>query len=134
MSEPVLIRNYDIIHNLFEEPDLLKDFYKLSKREINIIFSLCNKLNSFNPYIEINTKEFTESRRVVYRALDKLENEYIISIVKRPKSQFQTLQVYFTVDFIKKVCGKDYAKTYKIWFYQQKAYKESLNKNKNSKK
>ena len=123
MKNPVIIRNYDIIKNLVEETEVLTNFYKLSQREINIIHTLCLRHNSFNAYIELSTKDFTESRRVVYRGLDKLENECIICIVNRPKNQYDTLQVYFTVEFIKRICGKEYSKIYRKWLDWQKSFK-----------
>lgn len=128
-NETFIIRNYDIIKNLFDEIDTLTNYYKLSSRDIRVVHAIALKHNSFNAYIEITTKDLCESRRVIYRALDKLENECIINIVNRPKNQYEPLQLYFTFEFIKRICGKEYAKEYKRWFKWQMTYKKKINKN-----
>lgn len=125
-SEAILIRNFNLMKRIFDNLDVLTTFYKLSQRDINIIHVLLTKHTTYNAYIEIKTSEFSENRRVVYRAIDKLENENIITVKERPTNQHSCLRLYFTVVFIKNVCGEDFAEQYEKWLDWQKSFKEEM--------
>lgn len=122
-NDAIIIRNYELLKRIFDELDVLNTYYKLNQRDIGIVQLLCMKHCSYNAYIQVKTSEFKESRRVIYRSLDKLENENILTVISRPRNQHEFLEVYFTVAFIKRVCGEDFAQLYENWLNWQKEFK-----------
>ena len=106
--------------HIFDNNDVLVTYYKLTKKEISVIQELCMKHNSFKAYIECSISDFRISRKSFYRALDKLENENILNVVNRPKNQHSSLQVYFTIKFIQKVCDEEFANLYEQWLTWRK--------------
>lgn len=115
-----IVRNFQLMKNIFDNLDMLTINYKLSKKEVSIVQELCIKHNSFKFYIECNVDDFNISRKSFYRIIDKLENKNILKIVSRPKNQYSILKVYFTVKFIQIVCDSDFADLYEKWLYQRK--------------
>lgn len=122
-SEPILIRNFNLIKDLFDNLDVLTTRYKLRQRDIDIIHKLLTKHTTYNAYIIVKTSELIKSRRTAYRALEKLEEKNIITIVERPSNQYSRLKLYFTVDFINEVSGEDTATLYEQWLEWQKEFK-----------
>lgn len=119
-SEDILIRNFSLMKRVCDNLEILTTVYKLSQRDINVVQTLLFRHNSFKPYITAKIADFSLSRRTAYRAIDSLENQNIITVVNRPKNQYDCLQVYFTVTFIEKVCGIEQAELYTKWFNWQK--------------
>ena len=124
MIDEVLVRNFDLLKRVFDNLDILTTYYKLKARDINFIQSLLMKHNSFNAYIEIKPSELSGSKRTYHRALDKLENEYIITVVERPKNQHGFLKIYFTISFIKRICGDEFGDLYEKWLKWQLSFKD----------
>lgn len=127
MINDLIIRNFQLMKNIFANMNVLVTYYKLSKNDISILQELCMKHNSYNAYIECYSKDFVVSRRVFYRVIDKLENENIINVVARSTNQHNPLKLYFTTVFVKTVCGEDFATLYEKWLKYQKSYKQGDN-------
>ena len=106
--------------NIFDNTDVLVNYYKLTKKEISIVQELCMKHNSFKAYIEYDVNSYIASRKSFYRIIDKLENYHIITVVNRPKNKYSTLQVYFTTEFIQIVCDEEFADLYEQWLAWRK--------------
>ena len=115
-----IIRNFQLMKNIFDNTNVLVTYYKLTKKEISIVQELCMKHNSFKPYIECKIEDFRVSRKSFYRALDKLNNENVLNVVNKPKNQHSVLQVYFTTKFIENVCDEEFANLYKQWLTWRK--------------
>lgn len=123
-SEPVLIRNFNLMKNIFDNLDVLTTHYKLKKRDINIVHLLLTRHTTFNAYIQVKTTDFSDSRKTIYRGLTHLENENIIIVAERPTNQYGSMKIYFTEAFIKRVCGEEFGGLYKQWLEWQLNYKE----------
>lgn len=123
-SDAILIRNFDLMKHIFDNLDVLTTYYKLSQRDINILHLLLQKHSTYNAYIEIKTTDFSRSRRVVYRSINKLEDKSIITVIERPQNQYSKLKLYFTISFIKRMCSEEFSEQYEKWLEWQKTYKE----------
>ena len=121
IDNPYIIRNFQLMKHIFDNTDLLVTYYKLTKKDISITQELCMKHNSFKLYIEYNPEEYKVSRKSFYRAIDRLENKNILNVISRPRNQHSTLQVYFTIEFIKRVCDEDFANLYEQWLAWRKS-------------
>lgn len=119
-DNPYIIRNFQLMKNIFDNTDILATYYKLTRKEISIIQELCMRHNSFKAYIEFDIKEYESSRKSFYRALSKLENENILVIVNKPRNKYSVLQVYFTIKFIRIICNEEFADLYEQWFNWRK--------------
>ena len=117
---PYIIRNFQLMKQIFDNTDILVTYYKLTKKEISIVQELCMKHNSFKAYIECKIEEFSISRKSFYRILDKLENKNILNVVNRPRNQYSSLQVYFTAKFIQIIGDEEFADLYGKWLTWRK--------------
>lgn len=124
MTNDVLIRNFQLTRNVLASQDILVNHYQLKGSAILLIQELCLKHNSYNAYIEFKKSDLNlyMSSKCFYRALDKLQNENIISIVNYPIGK-QPYRIYFTENFIRKVCNKEFADLYSKWLTQQMKFK-----------
>lgn len=123
-SEAILIRNFELLKEIFDHLEILSRNYNLNRRDINIIQQFCMNHNSYNAYISIKMKNFTETRRVIYRCIEKLEEKNVIVVANRPINQYTSLDVYFTTDFINNVCSEEFADLYSKWLDWQLEFKK----------
>lgn len=123
MSRHCLIRNYELMKAVFDNLNLLTEYYQLSHRDISVIQTLCMNHSTYNAYISVETSKFVEPRRTVYRAIDKLENENIVVVINRAINANKKLQLYFTTCFINRVCGEKFGTRYEKWLNWQKEFK-----------
>ena len=112
------IRNFQLMKHIFDNLDIVTTSYNISKNAISVIQQLCLLHNSFKPYIEFQSKDFTLSRKSFYRTLEKLENENIIKVVSKPINSKSIYQAYFTLSFIRSVCEPEFAIIYEDWTNQ----------------
>lgn len=124
MDDAILLRNFSLMKHIFDNLDVLTVHYKLKQRDINVISTLLSKHTTYNAYIEVKASDFTEPRRTLYRALDKLENKNIITVVERPNNQYGFIKIYFTLLFIRQVCTEEIADLYEKWFEWQISFKD----------
>lgn len=122
-NNPIAIRNFQLMKNIFDQLDKLNTYYKLTRNDIIVIQQLCMNHNTFNAHIEVSQNNFPFARKTFYRIINRLENENIIEIVSRAKNQYSKLLVYFTSSFISKVCDETFADLYDRWLTWQKTYK-----------
>lgn len=130
-EEEILVRNYEILQPYLALGEDILGYYKLKNTSRNLIIFLINKFNSYNAYIQFNRNDFPASRRAFYRAVDVLEEQNIITVVKRQTNQMDDYQVYFTTSFISRICGTEFLYKYRKWFKWQKSFKK-VNKNRKS--
>ena len=119
-SDALIIRNFQLMKNIFDNNDILVTYYKLTKKEICLIQELCMKHHSYKAFIECNPKDFSLSHKSLYRVLNKLENKNVLNIVSKPSNQYSLIQVYFTIKFIQIVCDEEFADLYEKWLAWRK--------------
>lgn len=126
MTNEPLIRNYQLTRNVLAGQEILVQHYKLKGNSILLIQELCMKHNSYNAYIEFNRADLNLfiSNKCFYRSLNTLEEKNIIQVVSNSTNGKQPYRIYFTIDFINKVCDKEFASLYSEWLTQQKEFKQ----------
>ena len=110
--------------DIFDNLEVLSTYYKLKQRDINVIHTLLTKHTTYNAYIQVKSNDFKENRRTLYRSIDSLKEKNIIVVVERPVNQHGFTKLYFTTDFIKRVCGEEVGNLYERWFDWQNEFKE----------